>query len=251
MQSKMNNKKRTMIVAAVAGLLAVLLLALYVRDVNERALSARAQALENYGGEQTQVLVATRDILPGEQLGPDNSELRPWLTDLLPLGACAAVEPVWGRLSGQLILANEPLSIAKLSDPQAQLQIPDGLYAVSVPARTENAVGGAIQAGHQVHVYAVSPAKVELLLHRVLVLKTSNAPSVEGTATSAELGARGAELSWVTLAVRPEQVSLLLAAARDLELSLVLPGAQGLDAAQEQALAKGAMPGPIVDPEHS
>lgn len=240
------NRKRLMISVA-CGVGAALLMAWYASDVTAQATSLRQEALAEYGGEQVEVFVATRDIAVGETLNATNISAQFWLADLLPAGALTEQSQVLEKTLAVPLLENEPVVAAKLGDLTAPISVPDDLCAISVPSEDVCAVGGAIAAGSEVNVYAVSGDEVTLLGQSVLVLETSNGSRMEAQGSSGLFGSvtSRSELNWVTLAVAPDRVQEYLAASRDDWLYLVLPGS-GVP-----TLSIGSQTGPItIDPEN-
>lgn len=223
------NRKR-LIISVACGVGAALLMTWYASDVRAQATSLRQETLTEYGGEQVEVFVATRDIVVGETLNAANVSAQFWLADLLPAGALTEESEVYGKTLAVPLLENEPVIAAKLGDLATPVSVPDSLCAVSIPTEDVCAVGGAISAGSEVNVYAVGGNEVALLGQSVLVLETSNGSRAFGAEAQNPSGLFGSvtsrsELSWVTLAVAPERVQEYLAASRDDWLYLVLPGA--------------------------
>ena len=214
--------RKRLLLAVTCGVLAALLISVYVSGLQAQAASSRNAVLAEYGGDMVDVLVAARDIAAGETLSAENATMQPWLAELLPGGAFTQPEQAYGQSLSVPVYPNEPLLQAKISSSEHQLEVPDGLCALSIPVTDEMAVGGAIAAGSAVDVYAVGDVAVSLVAAGVMVLESSNAAGEAATGLF-DSSARAA-LKWVTLAVRSEMVSELLAAARDKNLSLVLPG---------------------------
>ncbi|MDR1015858.1 MAG: Flp pilus assembly protein CpaB [Coriobacteriales bacterium] len=232
----MNISKRNLVVAATAAALALLCLGLYVQGVRSEAATARQTALRSYGGEQAQVLVAQRDLLPGETLAPDNASMQTWVSDLLPKAALTDAAAGFGQNVSTLILANEPITQAKLGSEHAALNVPDGMVAMSIPVETVNAVGGQIRPGQLVNLHAIGETQVNLIADRIMILAASNA-------VGSESGTSAGELNWLSLAVRPELVDRLLGVVRDQRISITLPG-QGV--IEEEVKSGGATPGPLA-----
>ena len=88
-----------------------------------------------------------------------------------------------------------------------------------MPAKDVQAVGGAVSAGSSVDVYATGSAATQALARGVSVLATS-----AGTDDRQASGS-SSKVTWVTLAVDPNQVEELVSAAQKTELYLTLPGA--------------------------
>ena len=226
---RMTSSRKRLIAAVCCGMVAALLLMFYAGDVRAQAASSRAQALADYGGEQVEVLVASRDIAAGETLDASNVSVQIWLADLLPAGVARNTADVFGKTTAVALLRNEPIVMAKLGERASQLTVPDGLCALSVPTDDVQAVGGALVPGAAVDVYAVGSVGVMLVAQDVLVLETSNGFGTAVTNTGSGSSLFGAStsrapLKWVTLAVSANSVQELLAAARDKRLFLVLPG---------------------------
>lgn len=189
--------------------------AAYSAHVNDQAESDREEALARYGGEQIEVLVAARDIAAGETISEGSVESKLWLADLLPEGAATSSMDVVGKQAGSSILKGEVISTQRLSKDASDLSIPDGMAAVSVPARDVQAVGGALQPGMCTDVYATGSSSTTLLVEDALILETSlSEPSSLSSSAAA----------WITLAVPAASVQELVSAAQNLDLYFVLLG---------------------------
>lgn len=198
---------------------------LYTFSINERFESERAEALARYGGDQIEVVVATRAISAGETVSEGSVDTRLWLADLLPEGAVTSLEEVVGKQLGSSVLKGEVLSTQRLYKSSSELEVPGGMAAVSVPVRDVQALGGAILPGMSVQVYATGSSSTTLLVKDALVLETSLSGSGPLTSGSA---------AWATLAVPAASAQEIVAAAQNLELYFVLLGADSPDPAQEE-----------------
>lgn len=207
--------RRRLIAGIAAGVVAFILMLTYVASIRAEENSARQDALARYGGEQVEVCVASRDILPGETIDGSNTATASWLVNLLPADAITDYSEIEGAKVSSTILENEPIASARLEGQTETLDVPDGLCAVSVPAKEANAVGGALGMGSVVDVYAHTDSGFKLLGTDLLVLATSNS----STETASSKG-----LEWVTLAVTPESVQELLTASYGGSLYFALPG---------------------------
>ncbi|MCL2807706.1 MAG: Flp pilus assembly protein CpaB [Coriobacteriia bacterium] len=226
---KISSAKRRLVLAILAGTVAAGLMFVYVSNIEEQARSAHRAAIEEYGGARAEVLVATRDILSGEELSSENTTIMPWLASLLPKGSITDPSDAYGMTVAMPIWSNEPILFVKLGGRDELIQVPDGLTAVSIPLRDDMAVGGSLLPGSSVDVYAIGAAKVNLVLADVLVLEASNGVGAQQSGGSDQAGvvlggSARAALKWVTLAVKDETVTELLHAARDNTLCLTLPG---------------------------
>ena len=208
-------KRRTAIVGIASGLLCAVCVLLYLQDVNGRAEAARAEALARYGGEQLEVCVAKRDIAAGEEVDAGAVDMKLWVADLLPQDAVRDASDVVGRKATSSILAGEVISAKRFEETATSLEVPDGLSAVSVPARDVQAVGGAVSPGMNVDVYAAGATSTDVIAEDALVVSTS---------ASAAGGQGDGSVTWVALAVPPGQVQELIAAAQTSDLYFVLPG---------------------------
>lgn len=200
-----------MVVAAACGLLCALCVAVYVAQVDERANAAQADMLARYGGDQVEVCVARRDIAAGQTITDSDVETKMWIASLLPVDAVVAKEDALGQQVGSSILAGEVISSARFGFDAASIEVPDGMVALSVPARAVQAVGGALVPGMKVDVYAVGGTSTSRVAQEVKVLETCATESTSSAGT------------WVTLALPPQLVAQMVSAAENMELYFVLP----------------------------
>lgn len=205
-------------VSLLCGGLAVVFVLAYVGQVNVRAEETRAEMLARYGGEQVEVCVATRDIAPGDVVDAAAVQVRVWVADLLPARAIVQPGDVVGRPVTSAVFAGEVFTEGRFAVSAAHLQVPDGMTAVSVPAKDVQAVGGAIEPGMRIDIYATGSSMTRLIGGDVLVLATNRQP---GGATDV---AGGQAVQWLTLALEPESVEETVAAAQSLALYFTLPG---------------------------
>lgn len=205
-------KKGALLAGLICGVICVLCIVMYASALQEDANKARAEAMERYGGEQVDVLVATSDIYPGESLNASNTTMRTWLSDLLPEDCITKLEDVQNKQTTSLILAGEAISTRRFDGGSTQLDVPEGHVAISVPAEEVQAVGGTLSAGSRVDVYATG-TKTTRLGSNMLVLAT-NADTDESSKT---------KVSWVTLAVPIEQSQEFVTASQSMDIYFALP----------------------------
>lgn len=212
--TKLRVSKRARSIAAglIFGLLCAVCVGAYITQLDERANAAQAEMLAKYGGDQIDVCVAKRDITAGSTITESDVETKTWIATLLPANAVTDKKNAVGKRAGSTILAGEVVSESRFGFESTDIEIPDGLVAVSVPSREVQAVGGAIGAGMTTDVYAVGGSST-----------TRIAPAVQVLATSMSSGGEGASSAWVTLAVEPEIVQELVTAAETLEIYFTLP----------------------------
>lgn len=208
-------RTRTMIVGIVCGIACAACVLLYLQDVGARAEAARAEALDRFGGEQLEVCVAKRDIATGETIDEGSIEKRLWIADLLPETPVTVLSEVVGKQATSAILKGEVITLRRFEESFSAVEVPDDLTAVSVPARDVQAVGGALRPGMLVDVYATGQSSALLVAHGVLVLSTNASDSTK-SATDA--------VSWVTLALSPENVQEVVSIAQSSQLYFTLPG---------------------------
>ncbi len=209
-------RNRSLIIGVICGLCCMICVAFYVMSVDERVETANAEALERYGGDQIEVCVATRDIAAGEVLDESCLETKTWVATLIPEDAITTTADAVGKQVGSSILKGEVISSKRFGTSIASLEIPEGLAAISVPARDVQAVGGALAAGMKADVYAIGSSSTVKLVSQALIVATS----------VSESGSSSSSNSWITLAVPPSVVEELVSAAENLELYFVLPAGE-------------------------
>ncbi len=206
-------RNRTVVAGIVCGVACAACVFAYTQGVQGEAEAARAEALERYGGEQLEVCVAKRDIAAGETVDAASIETRLWVADLLPADAVRSIDDAVGKKASSAIVAGEVLSERRFGDADDELDVPEGLTAVSVPAKDVQAVGGAVVAGSRVDMYATGGTSTDVIARSVLVLATSAGGSSSDTG-----------VTWITVAVAAESVQEIVAAAQKTELYFTLPG---------------------------
>ena len=82
--------------SAACGVLAMLLAAAAADAARAEVRSERAEVLERYGGEVTQLVVARRELPAGSVLAESDLEMREWLADLAPAKAVTSLDDVVG-----------------------------------------------------------------------------------------------------------------------------------------------------------
>ncbi|NPD30730.1 Flp pilus assembly protein CpaB [Eggerthellaceae bacterium zg-1084] len=214
--SRRKNAVLSIAFAAVAGVSAFMC----VEGARSEAQASYSEALSRYGGEQVDVVVARRDLAPGQLVSASDVEVRTMVSRMLPEGAIRSVDEVAGLRPSSMVLAGEACSRRRFEQTTAGLEVPDGLSALSLQAKAAQAVGGAVRTGMRVDVYLAGDEASSLLCRRALVLATS---------AGAEGGSGTGALDWVTVAVLPEQVQQLVAASGRGHLCLTLPSDQASD----------------------
>lgn len=225
----MKINKRALATAA-CGLCCAVCVGLYLAGVKDEADEARAQALARYGGDQIEVCVASRDLAAGEVVESGAMATKLWVADLLPEGAVTDPAQIVGQRLGSPIYRGEVVCIRRTEASGSELSVPEGMAALSVPTRPVQAVGGSVEPGMVVDVYATGPAATSRLVAGALVLASS----------AVSEGAAGAsQMAWITLAIQPERVQEVVAAAQNLELYFALPP-EGAPTDDGEAVAEAA-----------
>lgn len=210
---RITKRNRSIVIGLICGIGCALCVGLYIASVDEQASAAQAEMLAKYGDEQVEVCVARRDIAAGETIADSDLETRTWIAALLPADAISVRGDAVGKQVGSTILAGEVISAKRFGFETADIDVPDGMTAISVPAKDVQAVGGALKAGMRCDVYAVGANATTKIASSVLVLTTS---STEDSASSSST-------TWVTLALEPSRVEEMVSAAQNLDLYFVLP----------------------------
>ena len=201
-----------------------------------------------------EVCVAKRDLAAGEVVDASAVVTKMWVADLLPDTAVTDSSQIIGRRLGSNVIKGEVLCFRRTEVSDSELAVPAGMAAISVPARPVQAVGGSVEPGMEVDVYATGPVSTTKLVGGALILATSAASE------------SGATAEWVTLAVEPERVQEVVAAAQNLELYFALPALggstpsdgstgegvrdsapQGQEAAEPSASAETPVEGPAAE----
>lgn len=206
---------KSTVIGLACGLLCAACVGLYVVQVDEGARKARSEALARFGGEQVEVCVARRDLAAGETVSESDIEMKQWVASLLPDGAVSERANAVGKRLSSTVLSGEVVSSRRFGSDDAAIDVPEGLCAVSVPARGVQAVGGALRPGMRVDLFAVGSTSTTQVLSSALVLESSAAEASGGATPSSD--------AWATLAVEPQKVQELVTAASNLELYFSLP----------------------------
>lgn len=199
------------VLSAACALLGVMSCLAYANSVREEAERMRSDALERFGGELTQLVVANQTLEAGEVVSERNVQMRDWVTDLAPADAVVSLEEVVGREVRVPVAKGTPLTSLAFRDESEVSEVPSGRVAVSVPVTDKLGLSHGVTRGERVSAYAVSSDGPYLLAADIEVLS--------------ELSASTSSLSsqQITIAVLPENVADVLGASASGELRLVIP----------------------------
>ena len=106
------------------------------------------------------VLVATRDVRAGEQLGAGDVALQRMHDDSVPAGALSTADVAVGEYVAWPLTAGEPVLARMMRHERsgialtADVSVPGGFRAIAVPVQPAGAVGGMLSPGDHVDVYA-------------------------------------------------------------------------------------------------
>ena len=207
-------KSKTTLIGIACGIVCALCVFLYVQEVNGSVEAARAEALARYGGEQLEICTASHDLSVGTTITAGDVQTKLWVVDLLPADAVRSSSDIIGRQVTSPILQGEVISLKRFEDQAFSIEVPSGMSAVCVPAKAVQAVGGALAPGMKVDVYSTGDAATTRIGQELLVLATS-------ASTSGNVG--DSAVTWITLAVDPQQVQEFVVAAQETKLYFVLP----------------------------
>lgn len=211
---RITKRNKSMLIGLACGLGCALCVGLYTMQVDEQVHAAQAEMLAKYGGDQIDVCVARHDIPAGQVISESDIETKTWIASLLPQNAITDRTNAVGKQVGSTILAGEVISPSRFGLESADIEVPDGFSAISVPIKDVQAVGGALKPGMVADVYATGANSTSRIATSVLILATST--------TSDSASSQGA---WITLAIKPARAEEMVSAAQNLELYFVLPSA--------------------------
>ena len=106
------------------------------------------------------VLVATRDVRAGEQLGAGDVAVQRMHEDSVPTGALSTADAAVGEYVAWPLAAGEPVLARMMRHERsgialaADVSVPGGFRAIAVPVQPAGAVGGMLSPGDHVDVYA-------------------------------------------------------------------------------------------------
>ena len=153
-------KKTRIIVSVLSALLATFCFFAYVQSVRGEAEKSRAEAIQKYGGELTSILVATKQIEPGEALSSSNTQLKSWISDLIPEGAITNPESVMGRTVSSVIGVGMPVVSLHLRSMSSQISIPENLVGLTISHGEKYGLAERLSAGTKLAAYEVTDSLI-------------------------------------------------------------------------------------------
>ena len=199
------------VLSAAFALLGVVSCLAYAETVRQEAERVRSDAIERFGGEVAQLVVATQTLEAGEVITERNVRVRDWVSDLAPVGVLVSLDDAIGREVRVPIAEGAPLTELNFRDESALSEVPSGHVAVSVPVTDKLGISRGVTRGAHVSAYAVSGEGPRLIASDIEVL--SELASSTGIVASQQ----------ITIAVLPDDVSEVLGASASGDLRLVIP----------------------------
>ena len=206
-------KKIRILISVLSALLASFCFFAYVQSVRAEAEKSRAEAIQKYGGELTSILVATKQIEPGETLSSSNTQVKSWISDLIPEGAITKPESVMGRTVSSVIGVGMPVVSLHLRSVASQITIPENLIGLTISHGEKYGLAERLSAGTKLAAYEVTDSLITCIASDISVLSDDT----EGTLYTS---------SSVTLGLTPEQVPAVLSAYARGTLRFTLPGSK-------------------------
>lgn len=206
-------KKTRILISVLSALLASFCFFAYVQSVRADAEKSRAEAIQKYGGELTSILVATKQIEPGETLSSSNTQIKSWISDLIPEGAITNPESVMGRTVSSVIGVGMPVVSLHLRSVASQISIPENLVGLTISHGEKYGLAERLSAGTKLAAYEVTDSLITCIASDIAVLSDDT----EGALYTS---------SSVTLGLTPEQVPAVLSAYARGTLRFTLPGSK-------------------------
>jgi pilus assembly protein CpaB len=194
------------VLALACGTLAVVACLAYAERVRADAEQVRSEAMERYGGEVVELVVAEQALEAGDVVSERNVRVREWLADLAPAEALTSIDDLVGTSVSVPVAQGAPLTKLNFRTDDAVLEAPSGHVAVSVPLTDKLGVSREVAPGSNLIAYRTHEGSATLLASGLEVL------SLVGDRSTS-----------IVLAVSPDDVALVLAASASGDLRLVVP----------------------------
>ena len=192
------------------AVLAALIFLSYGDHIRADAEQVRSEAIARYGGEIVSIVVSNRTLEAGETISAADVTQCDWVADLVPEGAFTNLDEVIGKGVTVPIAKGAPVCDLNFRTNDEQLEVPQGMVAVSVPLTDRTGVPVEVVAGSNVIAYATSDEGTTLVTEDVVVLSMPESSSIGAAAT-------------LTLAVSPDAVPFVHTASAEGTLRIVVP----------------------------
>ena len=199
------------ILSGACALLAILCCVAYGNQIRAEAEQSRAEAIERYGGEVVNLVVASRPIEVGDTISSSNTQTKNWISDLAPEGSITDIDEVMGKQVTVSLSAGAPLTRLNFRISDASVTIPKGLVGISVSHGEKTGLVGRISAGSTLAAYEMTEQGIRLLSGEVALLSDAEGGAyISGTP--------------LVLGVLPKDMARILSAEAKGTLRLVVPG---------------------------
>lgn len=172
-------------------------------------VASEAEAERQRWGEAVPVVVADRDLTPGDVVGADDVATATWPAAMVPTGAIASPAVAVGRTVGATVVAGEAVLDLRLAPPEvtgAAALLPPGSRGIAVPAGPGTptlAVGDRVDVLATVDVLDVTEGDAGLAVPEPTVRVATAVPVVavadDGTATVGVPEADATRVAFVTV----------------------------------------------------
>ncbi len=214
----MGRRTVLLVVAAIVAVLGVVLVGLYVRGADNRAVEKQ---------EPVQVLKAKAQIEPGETANAAMQASKLELVDVprsqVLVGAVNSIDAIGTQVALGKIYPGEQIIQGKFGSPgdQSLLTIPDKQIAMSMSLSDTGRVAGFVSPGSDVVIFATCGDATHTLFDKMSVIAVG-ATTITNTTTTDQTGSSTTEQlpkTLFTLAVTQEQGQKLLQAMSTCELA--------------------------------
>lgn len=183
----------------------------YADNVRAEADHERDIALERYGGEVVDLVVAKQTIEAGDTVSQSNVEIREWLAALAPEGALTSLDDVIGKKLTEPAQKGAPVTSLNFREGSTGITVPSGHVAVTIPLTDRLGISRDVQVGSALVAYSSSDEGAKVVAGDVSVLAVSSTGKSVSTSGS------------LTVSVLPQDVEGLLVASTAGDLRLVVP----------------------------
>jgi len=227
----------------------IMLLLSLVAGVAAMVLAARWLNEQSLAKNETQVVVAARDIELGQPLNASMVTLLPWPAGSVPAGSFSTVEAIDARVLRTQLLRGEPVLEARLAPVGTKgglsAVIGQGRRAITVKVNEVVGVAGFALPGNYVDVLVNTQDDRErpvskIVLERILVLAVAQEASRDDT--------KPRVVNAVTLEVMPDEAERIDLARSVGNLSLVLRNQVDTNQAQTDGIRKADLLGEVPPP---
>lgn len=235
--------KLPLIIAVVSGILAVILVNIYLKQKESVLMKNASQKKMEISKEYTTVLVAKNDIPQGTLIDESMVEQKDVPRQFLQPRAATSLDRIINRIVSSDIAKGEQILLSKLTVPGREsslaMKTPPGKRAITIPIDNISAVGGMIRPGDYVDVIGLIPVPGQTadgkqglqpatvsLFQNVLILAVGSSisayPQTEEAKRYKADDKSAVTAGTVTLALSPQEVSLISFVLEQGKVRLVL-----------------------------